>query len=52
MQAQTYAAGEYLAREGERAGEILYIECGAVEICYSRRQAADEDLLDDAVRLP
>ena len=49
-QRREYAAGEYLAQEGERADEIFYIEAGAVEICYSRRQAADEDLLDDAVR--
>ena len=40
----------YLAHEGARAEEIFYIEAGAVEICYSRRQAVDEDLLDDAVR--
>lgn len=51
-QRREYAAGEYLAQEGERAEEIFYIEAGAVEICYSRRQAADEDLLDDAVRPP
>ena len=49
-QRREYAAGEFLAQEGERAEEIFYIEAGAAEICYSRRQAADEDLLDDAVR--
>jgi hypothetical protein len=51
VQARHFEAGEYLAREGDRADEIFYIETGEVEICFSRRENVDEDLLDDAVCL-
>lgn len=45
-----YTRGGYLAREGEPADALFYIEEGEAEICFSRKQRADEDLVDDDVR--
>jgi hypothetical protein len=42
-----YKGGAYLAREGEAADSLIYIEDGEADICFSMRQRADEDLLDD-----
>ena len=42
-----YKSGAYLAREGQAADSLIYIEEGAADICFSMRQRADEDLLDD-----
>ena len=42
-----YKGGAYLAKEGQAADSLIYIEEGAADICFSMRQRADEDLLDD-----
>ena len=42
-----YKSGAYLAREGQAADSLLYIEEGEADICFSMRQRPDEDLLDD-----
>ena len=42
-----YKGGAYLAREGQAADSLIYIEEGEADICFSMRQRADEDLLDD-----
>ena len=42
-----YKGGAYLAREGQAADSLIYIEEGAADICFSMRQRPDEDLLDD-----
>jgi hypothetical protein len=45
-----YRKGGYLAKEGQPADTLFYIEEGEAEICFSRRQRADEDLVDEDVR--
>ena len=42
-----YKGGAYLAREGQAADSLIYIEEGEADICFSMRQRPDEDLLDD-----
>ena len=42
-----YKSGAYLAKEGQAADSLIYIEEGEADICFSMRQRADEDLLDD-----
>lgn len=42
-----YKSGAYLAREGQAADSLIYIEEGEADICFSMRQRPDEDLLDD-----
>ena len=42
-----YKGGAYLAAEGHAADSLIYIEEGEADICFSMRQRADEDLLDD-----
>ena len=42
-----YKSGAYLAREGQAADSLIYIEDGEADICFSLRQRPDEDLLDD-----
>jgi len=41
-----YKSGAYLAREGQAADSLIYIEEGEADICFSMRQRPDEDLLD------
>jgi CRP-like cAMP-binding protein len=45
-----YARGGLLAREGEPADSLFYVEEGTVEICFSRKQRPDEDLVDEEAR--
>lgn len=46
-----YANGGSLAREGEAADALFYVEEGTVQICFSRKQRPDEDLVDSEVGL-
>lgn len=41
-----YTRGGMLAREGDPADTLFYIEEGEAEICFSIKQRADEDLVD------
>ncbi len=41
-----YTRGGMLAREGDPADTLFYIEEGEAEICFSIKQRADEDLVE------
>ncbi|CAL8468719.1 g8259 [Coccomyxa elongata] len=41
-----YTRGGMLAREGDPADTLFYIEEGEAEICFSIKQRADEDLIE------
>lgn len=47
-----YTKGGLLAREGEPADTLFYVEEGEAEICFSIKQRADEDLVDSEACTP
>ena len=44
-----YASGGLLACEGDPADTLFYVEEGTAQICFSRKQRPDEDLVDSEV---
>ena len=46
---RSYSGGGLLAREGDPAEALFYVESGTVQICFPLRVRPDEDLVDDAV---
>ncbi len=49
---RSYHSGGLLAREGDPADALFYVEAGTVQVCFPLRVRPDEDLVDDAVSAP